>query len=264
MAIYSRRLTEARGYLIAVATTLAAVEIRWLLEQWLVGYLPLISLFPAVAVSVWFGGYGPALVATILGYLACSYLVIEPRGLAIPIGVAQWVGLISYLFSCGAIIAMGEGLHSARRRAEANQLEAWAHLKQLEAEVVERKQAEAELRGAEERSRSVDRGGAGPSAAGCGASTTALCGWTPGTAFPNKPQLGLGCGKGATRSPAVRRLARTARAPGAGGSRHSGSLARMPPTLRGERAVPRHHRAEPRRSVSPLFSEFSDPVFADK
>jgi PAS domain S-box-containing protein len=155
MAIYSRRLTEAGGYLVAVATTLAAVEIRWLLEPWLVGYLPLISLFPAVAVSVWFGGYRPALVATILGYLACSYLVIEPRGFVIPIGVAQWVGLMSYLFSCGAIIAMGEGLHAARRRAEANRLEALAHLKQLEAEVVERKQAEADMRAAEEQSRSV-------------------------------------------------------------------------------------------------------------
>ena len=41
--------------------------------------LPLVTLFGAVAATVWFGGPIPAALVTILGYLACNVLFIDPR-----------------------------------------------------------------------------------------------------------------------------------------------------------------------------------------
>ena len=125
-----------RGYLVAVAATAVAVLVRGLLNPWLGPYVPFATLFGAVAVAVWVGGYRPALVAAFLGFGACSFLFVE--GSPWPGSTSQWVGLAAYLFSCGIIIGFGEALHAARRRAEAERL------RQLQA-VVERSQAEAQV-----------------------------------------------------------------------------------------------------------------------
>ena len=42
--------------------------------------LPLVTLFGAVAAAVWIGGHKPAILVAILGYIACNYLFIPPRG----------------------------------------------------------------------------------------------------------------------------------------------------------------------------------------
>jgi K+-sensing histidine kinase KdpD len=47
--------------------------------------------------SVWMGGYRPAMVVAVLGYLACHYLFIPPRG-SFHLGEARvLVGLLLYL-----------------------------------------------------------------------------------------------------------------------------------------------------------------------
>ena len=68
------------SYVVAGAALIGAVLIRYLLDPWMGDTLPLVTLFGAVAAAVWVGGYRPAIVVTILGYVACSYLFIEPRG----------------------------------------------------------------------------------------------------------------------------------------------------------------------------------------
>src|SRR5262245_30865780 len=105
------------GYLIAAAVTAAAVAARWLLDPWLGDRLPLVTLFAAVATAVWFGGFGPALLAAALGYLACADLFIEPRG-SLGLGDASNViGLFAYLVSCLVIVGFGEALRTAQARA---------------------------------------------------------------------------------------------------------------------------------------------------
>ena len=104
------------GYLIAVAATAAAVLARWLLDPWLGDRLTFVTLFGAVAVAVWAGGYRPALLAVALGHTACLYLFAEPRGSAWPAAAGQWLGSAAYLFSCGIIVGFGQSLHAARRR----------------------------------------------------------------------------------------------------------------------------------------------------
>lgn len=103
-------------YLVAVVSVGAAVLARWLLDPWLGGHAPLTTVYGAVAVSVYVGGYRPALLAAALGFAACSRLFVEPRGSAWPVGVGQWIAFGAYLFSCGLIVGFGEAFHAARRR----------------------------------------------------------------------------------------------------------------------------------------------------
>jgi PAS domain S-box-containing protein len=106
-----------KPYLVAVLSVVVAVLARWLLDPWLADYLPFCTLYGAVAVGVYVGGYRPGFLAAVLGFLACSYLFIEPRGSPWPSGTSQWVGFAAYLFSCGIIVGFGEALLASRRRA---------------------------------------------------------------------------------------------------------------------------------------------------
>src|SRR5438876_11400253 len=80
--------------------------------------LPLVTLFGAVAIAVWCGGYSAALPVVVLGYIACDYLFIEPRGALGLTEVRNFGGLIAYLFTCSIIIGIGETMWRARRQAE--------------------------------------------------------------------------------------------------------------------------------------------------
>src|SRR5688572_5921342 len=80
--------------------------------------LPLVTLFGAVAAAVWIGGYPQALLVVVLGYIACGYLFIPPRG---QLGLSSEiiVGLMAYLFTCALIIGVGEAMRRAQTRASA-------------------------------------------------------------------------------------------------------------------------------------------------
>ncbi len=137
-----------RGYLVALAATAAMVLPRGLMDPVMGEYLPLATLYGAVAVAVWFGGYRPGLLATALGYLACDFLFIEPRGTLGFRDLRNLIGLILYLLSCAIIIAFGEAMRAARLRAEASRQDALARQRQLEQEGAARLAAEEALRAA--------------------------------------------------------------------------------------------------------------------
>ncbi|MEO5619138.1 MAG: DUF4118 domain-containing protein, partial [Candidatus Eisenbacteria bacterium] len=106
---------ESRGYLIAVISTAAAILLRWLLDPWLGDRQPLVPLLGAVAAAAVFGGYRPALIATVLGFLAADYLFYEPRHTFVHPRDYFDFGL--YLITCVVIIVLSEGLRRARRLA---------------------------------------------------------------------------------------------------------------------------------------------------
>jgi PAS domain S-box-containing protein len=109
--------SAGRTYALAIGTLVAAVLLRWLLDPVMGDALPLVTLFGAVAAAVWFGGYSPAILVGVLGYLACAYLFIPPRGqlgLQVP---ANAVGLVAYLFTCSLIIGFGHAMRAAKLRA---------------------------------------------------------------------------------------------------------------------------------------------------
>ena len=104
------------AYPFAIAALAAAVLLRWVLDPLMGDQLPLVTLFGAVAATVWFGGYLPGLVVAIPGYLLCHYLFIQPRGL-FAFDLATMVGLAAYLFTCAIIIGIGEAMRRAQARA---------------------------------------------------------------------------------------------------------------------------------------------------
>src|SRR5436190_11157098 len=106
------------GYLVAAGATAAAVTLRWLLDPLMGDAFPFVTLFGAVAATVWLGGYRPALIVVVLGFLACAYLFIEPRH---TFGLSEsrnLVGLVAYLVTCSFIIGFGEAMRVAQRRFE--------------------------------------------------------------------------------------------------------------------------------------------------
>ncbi len=63
---------SALNHLVALAAVCVAVALRWMLDPWLGPALPFVTLFGAVAIAVWYGGYGAGITAAIVGGLACS------------------------------------------------------------------------------------------------------------------------------------------------------------------------------------------------
>src|SRR4030095_8706118 len=85
---------------------------------WLGNTLPYVTMFGAVAVAVWYGGYRPALLTTALAFLACNYSFIEPRG-TLHIGGARYaIGFVLFLLTCALIVWFGEVARRAWRRSE--------------------------------------------------------------------------------------------------------------------------------------------------
>jgi PAS domain S-box-containing protein len=110
-----RLSSPVAGYVVAIIATAAAVFVRWALDPWVGNYLPLATLYGAVGIAVWFGGTRAAVLAVAIGYLACNYLFIEPRGLT---GAQHLVGLLMYLASCAILIAFGEAMRRASRHLQ--------------------------------------------------------------------------------------------------------------------------------------------------
>jgi PAS domain S-box-containing protein len=109
---------ELAAYVYAFLALAAAILLRWLLEPVLVGELPFVTVFGAVAVGVWLGGYRLGALVSILGYVAVAYLFLEPHetfGFGDP---RNAVGLLAYLFTCVLIVGLGEARRIAHWRAD--------------------------------------------------------------------------------------------------------------------------------------------------
>jgi len=114
-----RPLAPWQCALYALAFTALAVLLRKILDPLMGDTLPLVTLFGAIALAEWVGGYTCALLVIVLGYIACAYLFMVPRGTLGLSQVVNQVGLAAYLFTCGMIILFGEGMRWAERRARA-------------------------------------------------------------------------------------------------------------------------------------------------
>jgi PAS domain S-box-containing protein len=107
----------AATYAWAITAVGVAVLLRYLLDPWMGDALPLVTLFGAVAAAVWLGGYRPAILVVILGYVACAYWFIEPRGTLVLNDFGTVIGLLAYVFTCSIIIGFGEVTRLSQHRA---------------------------------------------------------------------------------------------------------------------------------------------------
>jgi PAS domain S-box-containing protein len=99
--------------LLAAVTTVAIVVLRWLLDPFLPGQFPFVTTFSAVAVAAYIGGWLPALLSAVFGFLACG-LLFTPLAYATPVQ-EQVVGFIVYAVTCAVLIVLAESTRSAQR-----------------------------------------------------------------------------------------------------------------------------------------------------
>ena len=123
------RSSRGTAYAVAACATAVAFALRALVEPWLHGQLPFVTMFGAVAVAVWFGGAGPAIFVAVIGFAASGMWMLDARSPFDLFSAAYLIAAIGYGVSCALIIGFGEMLRRTRSR--------------LEREVEQRRQAEA-------------------------------------------------------------------------------------------------------------------------
>jgi two-component system sensor histidine kinase NreB len=127
---------------------LVAVMLATLVRHWLDPLFgersPYITYIIAIIVIAWSGGWRPALLTMVLGFLSAFYFFSSPRGSFQVSGIDAQVGTLWYIATGVFIIAFAEITRSAERRANAVALQLQEKQRLLEREVEERRIAQAE------------------------------------------------------------------------------------------------------------------------
>jgi signal transduction histidine kinase len=126
------RASTLAAYGGAVAVTLAAIFLRWFLDPWLGSGVAYTTLYGAVAIAVWFGGLGPAVLAMALGYAIVNVRYVSPVGTLELHTPADAIALALFTLSAALIIVLGEAMRRARDRYRASEVELKERARQLQ------------------------------------------------------------------------------------------------------------------------------------
>jgi signal transduction histidine kinase len=110
------------AYAAAVAAVIVAAGTTFLIRDWM-GTSVSVLFFPAIIITAMYGGYGPALLATMLSTAALAYLFVPPF-FSFDIGSDDLIRLMVF----AAVGVVTASLSSARARAEAAQRKAFMEL----------------------------------------------------------------------------------------------------------------------------------------
>src|SRR5262249_42938068 len=94
-------------YVVALISIAVAIGVRTALDPVLGDRQPFVACWLAVVVAARYGGIGPGLLATALGGLAGTFFFVPVRLSLRPAGVAEVVGVLSYMIVASAIAALG-------------------------------------------------------------------------------------------------------------------------------------------------------------
>src|ERR1051326_3726876 len=108
-----RRASGVAAYGGAVAVTLTALLLRWMLDPWLGFDVPYATLYGAVAIAGWVGGLGPAVLARVVGYALLNVRYVAPHGELAIVGVRDGVGLALFALSTALIIVLRSEEHTS-------------------------------------------------------------------------------------------------------------------------------------------------------
>jgi signal transduction histidine kinase/ActR/RegA family two-component response regulator len=109
------------AYVAAAALAVCAVLLRYFLVPWLGYNVRYATLFGAVAIAVWMGGWRPAVLTATLGYLMAQLFLVVPFGHFVFSSVADVMGLVIFAITCSVIIALGHNMRAARERFRKSQ-----------------------------------------------------------------------------------------------------------------------------------------------
>jgi PAS domain S-box-containing protein len=102
----------------AVAAVILAIWARQLLDPWVDTRLPFAFQYIALAFAAWYGGFGPAIAALIVGVVGTRFFILVPRG-ALSINEEQIWSIGRYLIDGFAIALLGAAISAVRRRTDA-------------------------------------------------------------------------------------------------------------------------------------------------
>src|ERR687893_319114 len=125
-ARYVRRSSPFLRYGVAVLAVALVLLLKLLLNPLITQQSPFLLMAGAVMVGAWFGGFGPGLLATVLGALAADYFFLEPVGSFTGLGVG-YLPFTLFLLQGLLISFLVEALHSAKGRAEESMVESQSH-----------------------------------------------------------------------------------------------------------------------------------------
>jgi signal transduction histidine kinase len=131
-------------YAVAVGTVGLGTALRIGLDPVLGEHHPFTIYFAAVAITAWYGGFAPAVVATVVAYFAADWFFVPPRfEFNWPhTNLDEFMALMAFLFSSLAIAYTSKVMRQALDEAREKQRE-------LEREIVERERAEKDLQKAQ-------------------------------------------------------------------------------------------------------------------
>jgi signal transduction histidine kinase/CheY-like chemotaxis protein len=101
-------------YSAAIAIAAVAVAVRWALIPWIGADTPYATLLGATAIAVWMGGWGPAVVTAIVGFVGTALAIGRPLGVLPTDRVHTLLGIFLYASTCGLIIGLGEAMRRTR------------------------------------------------------------------------------------------------------------------------------------------------------
>lgn len=108
---------RAAPYATSVVLIIALVALRWLvLPDWSLAH-PYLMFVPAIAIAAWYGGFGPGLLATILGAFVLSYLWLPPLYSLRIRDIQDASSLLVFVAAGFAISLLAEARLQAQRRA---------------------------------------------------------------------------------------------------------------------------------------------------
>jgi len=129
------------GYGSALGSVGLAVILRFSLDPFLGSSFPYETLYLAILVTGWRGGFRPGLVAMLIGAVVSNYFFVPPRWSFQLADPDQQVSLGLFLFIGMGMALLAGSMHSARRKAESTAA-ALEHQRALSIEADEAVQAE--------------------------------------------------------------------------------------------------------------------------
>jgi len=108
----------ALRYGFAVVSVAMAVRLQLLLRPVIGLQYPFATLFLALVVTAWYGGFRPALLALVLGALGSDFFLLRDTWKLEFKTTHEQIGLLVYLAVGLAISLLARAMHSARKRAD--------------------------------------------------------------------------------------------------------------------------------------------------
>ena len=109
---------RGKEYGIAVGTTFLAFLLRLSLDSYLGDRLAYVAFLVAIAVTTWYGGIGPSLVAVVLGGLIANWVFVRPHYALSFTDLEDQAGIAVYLTVSFALVGFAQTWQWAWKKTE--------------------------------------------------------------------------------------------------------------------------------------------------